>query len=121
MRGWVGLAISPSGPGAHLASSSISASPSVLVVESPVWEMLLRRCPGSGACGGSLAAGLLLLLHLSWAVRASEITFELPDNAKQCFYEEIVQGTKCTLEFQVRGCGGATEASGAPSHPQNNP
>uniref|UniRef100_A0A8C2P2Q4 Transmembrane emp24 domain-containing protein 7 n=1 Tax=Capra hircus TaxID=9925 RepID=A0A8C2P2Q4_CAPHI len=32
---------------------------------------------------------------------ASEITFELPDNAKQCFYEDITQGTKCTLEFQV--------------------
>ncbi|KAJ1207998.1 hypothetical protein NDU88_003388 [Pleurodeles waltl] len=26
---------------------------------------------------------------------------ELPDNAKQCFYEDIAQGTKCTLEFQV--------------------
>ncbi|XP_025060401.1 uncharacterized protein LOC102378217, partial [Alligator sinensis] len=49
-----------------------------------------------------LAAHLLLLLPLlSCAVRASEITFELPDNAKQCFYEEIAQGTKCTLEFQV--------------------
>ncbi|GCB64947.1 hypothetical protein scyTo_0007615, partial [Scyliorhinus torazame] len=48
-----------------------------------------------------------LLLQLLWAqllvplVRGSELTFELPDNAKQCFYEDIVQGTKCTLEFQV--------------------
>lgn len=64
--------------------------------------MLLRRWQGPGACAGWLAAGLLLLLQLSGSVRASEITFELPDNAKQCFYEEIVQGTKCTLEFQVR-------------------
>uniref|UniRef100_A0A8V5GSV4 Uncharacterized protein n=2 Tax=Melopsittacus undulatus TaxID=13146 RepID=A0A8V5GSV4_MELUD len=31
----------------------------------------------------------------------SEITFELPDNARQCFYKEIIQGSKCTLEFQV--------------------
>ncbi|KAM5191894.1 transmembrane emp24 domain-containing protein 7-like [Mantella aurantiaca] len=42
----------------------------------------------------------LLLLTLGCAT-ASEITFELPDNAKQCFYEDITQGTKCTLEFQV--------------------
>ncbi|XP_034288682.1 transmembrane emp24 domain-containing protein 7 [Pantherophis guttatus] len=63
--------------------------------------MSLRRWQGPGASAGWLAAGLLLLLQLSGSVRASEITFELPDNAKQCFYEEIVQGTKCTLEFQV--------------------
>ncbi|NXD18533.1 TMED7 protein, partial [Nothocercus nigrocapillus] len=43
---------------------------------------------------------LLLLLLAACAACASEITFELPDNAKQCFYEEIAQGTKCTLEFQ---------------------
>ncbi|MEE6508153.1 hypothetical protein FKM82_019432 [Ascaphus truei] len=42
----------------------------------------------------------LLLLSLGCA-DASEITFELPDNAKQCFYEDVIQGTKCTLEFQV--------------------
>lgn len=44
---------------------------------------------------------LLLWALAACAARASEITFELPDNAKQCFYEEIAQGTKCTLEFQV--------------------
>lgn len=59
---------------------------------------------------GSWAAGpwrwlapLLLVALADSAARASEITFELPDNAKQCFYEEIAQGTKCTLEFQVAG------------------
>lgn len=44
---------------------------------------------------------LLLLLLVPGPGGASEITFELPDNAKQCFYEDITQGTKCTLEFQV--------------------
>lgn len=44
---------------------------------------------------------LVLWALAACAARASEITFELPDNAKQCFYEEIAQGTKCTLEFQV--------------------
>lgn len=35
-------------------------------------------------------------------VAAVELTFELPDNAKECFYEEIEKGTECTLEYQVR-------------------
>lgn len=49
------------------------------------------------------------LLQVLWAqllcgwVLGSELTFELPDNAKQCFYEDIIIGTKCTLEFQVHG------------------
>lgn len=30
-----------------------------------------------------------------------ELTFELPDNAKECFYEEIEKGTASSLEFQV--------------------
>uniref|UniRef100_A0A665VPF3 Transmembrane emp24 domain-containing protein 7 n=2 Tax=Echeneis naucrates TaxID=173247 RepID=A0A665VPF3_ECHNA len=48
-----------------------------------------------------------VLLQVLWAqllcgwVLGSELTFELPDNAKQCFYEDITIGTKCTLEFQV--------------------
>ncbi|KAL3884633.1 hypothetical protein ACJMK2_024759 [Sinanodonta woodiana] len=32
---------------------------------------------------------------------AGELTFELPDNEKQCFFENIEKGTECTLEFQV--------------------
>uniref|UniRef100_A0A4W4EU21 GOLD domain-containing protein n=1 Tax=Electrophorus electricus TaxID=8005 RepID=A0A4W4EU21_ELEEL len=42
----------------------------------------------------------VLCVHLL-RVCGSELTFELPDNAKQCFYEDITTGTKCTLEFQV--------------------
>lgn len=45
----------------------------------------------------------MLCAQLLWGrVGGSELTFELPDNAKQCFYEDITIGTKCTLEFQVR-------------------
>ncbi|MFH4982430.1 hypothetical protein AB6A40_009139 [Gnathostoma spinigerum] len=30
-----------------------------------------------------------------------ELTFELEDNAEQCFYEEIKKGADCVFEFQV--------------------
>lgn len=35
------------------------------------------------------------------AVAGLELTFELPDNANQCYYEEIKKDTDCTIEFQV--------------------
>ncbi|TRY69424.1 hypothetical protein TCAL_03270 [Tigriopus californicus] len=38
---------------------------------------------------------------LSGWTLAVELTFELPDNAKECFYEVIEKGTESTLEFQV--------------------
>lgn len=57
-----------------------------------------RWAAAAGRWGCRLLALLLLLPAPSGG---SEITFELPDNAKQCFYEDITQGTKCTLEFQV--------------------
>ncbi|KAF0294310.1 Transmembrane emp24 domain-containing protein 7 [Amphibalanus amphitrite] len=37
-------------------------------------------------------------VHISSAV---ELTFELPDNEKQCFYEDIKAGEKTSVEFQV--------------------
>jgi len=48
-------------------------------------------------------ASILGLLALVSTALAVELTFELPDNAKQCFYEDIRQGTDSTVEFQVRG------------------
>ena len=42
---------------------------------------------------------VLSLLVLS--SKAVELTFELPDNAKECFHEEIAAGIEATLEFQV--------------------
>lgn len=33
--------------------------------------------------------------------KAGEMTFELPDNEKQCFFEMIDKGVESTLEFQV--------------------
>ena len=31
----------------------------------------------------------------------AELTFELPDNAKECFYQVIAKNLSVTLEFQV--------------------
>lgn len=43
-----------------------------------------------------------ILFILCWSlVTAVELTFELPDNARQCFHEDIQQGVKGTIEFQV--------------------
>lgn len=44
---------------------------------------------------------LVYLFHLVLCVTSVELTFELPDNAKQCFHEDIQQGVKSTVEFQV--------------------
>lgn len=45
---------------------------------------------------------LLTLVSISQTQsKSTELTFELPDNAKQCFHEDIVAGAKATLEFQV--------------------
>lgn len=54
-----------------------------------------------------LSASVLLLLLLLLLLRAeqprgAELTFELPDNAKQCFHEEVEQGVKFSLDYQVR-------------------
>ncbi|KAL8591853.1 hypothetical protein ACOMHN_044349 [Nucella lapillus] len=47
----------------------------------------------------------LLLVALvglfSHEVLCGELTFELPDNEKMCFHEQVDKGVKSTLEFQV--------------------
>lgn len=44
---------------------------------------------------------LILIVLFAYKVSASELTFELPDNAVQCFHEIIKKGTKATIEYQV--------------------
>lgn len=46
--------------------------------------------------------GLLILVLITCSSNATELTFELPDSAKECFYQEIKKNTTVTLEFQVR-------------------
>lgn len=44
---------------------------------------------------------ILSIFALLSTTIAVELTFELPDNAKQCFHEDIRQGVESTVEFQV--------------------
>lgn len=39
--------------------------------------------------------------YITRTVHSVELTFELADNAKECFYEEIKSNQTATLEFQV--------------------
>lgn len=53
---------------------------------------------------GSAAPRSLLLLLLLLGVerpRGAELTFELLDSTKQCFHEELEQGVRFSLDYQV--------------------
>lgn len=43
----------------------------------------------------------LMVLCLTVLSNAIELTFELDDNAKECFYEDVDQDEEITLEYQV--------------------
>lgn len=53
-----------------------------------------------------MRAGMRVLAVLLCALRAggTELTFELPDSAKQCFHQELERGLKFTLDYQVLPC-----------------
>lgn len=46
----------------------------------------------------SLLATLISGIH----AKSVELTFELPDNAVECFYEQIENNTSASLEYQVK-------------------
>ena len=43
----------------------------------------------------------IFLISFTPFIYSVELTFELPDSAEQCFYEEINRGIKSTIEYQV--------------------
>ena len=43
----------------------------------------------------------IFAIHQYHHCNGNEMTFELPDNEKQCFHEVIDKNVKCTLEYQV--------------------
>lgn len=50
--------------------------------------------------------GLSCLLLQVFVVSGSEFTFELPVNDKQCFHEELEQGVRFEIGYQVCSCKG---------------
>lgn len=47
----------------------------------------------------------ILLVFISLILKkvlATELTFELPDNAKECFHDKLKSGSTFVLEYQVR-------------------
>ena len=43
----------------------------------------------------------MLFVAVFGVALGTELTFNLPDNARDCFYENIDKGIKATIEFQV--------------------
>ncbi|XP_029000228.1 transmembrane emp24 domain-containing protein 3 [Betta splendens] len=66
----------------------------------------------------TLSCVLPLLLHALVAF-GTELTFELPGNDKQCFYEELEKDVKFDLDFQVIS-GGNYDVDCFVSDPYNN-
>ncbi|CAG02361.1 unnamed protein product, partial [Tetraodon nigroviridis] len=66
-----------------------------------------------------LRLGLSCLLLRVFVVSASEFTFELPDNDKQCFYEELEKGIKFEIGYQVIS-GGNYDVDCFVTDPQDN-
>ncbi|XP_051561186.1 transmembrane emp24 domain-containing protein 3-like [Myxocyprinus asiaticus] len=61
---------------------------------------------------------LILAVYVAF-VDATELTFELPDNEKQCFYEDLDQGAKFEMDFQVIA-GGNYDVDCFVTDPMNN-
>lgn len=61
---------------------------------------------------------LILAVYIAF-INATELTFELPDNEKQCFHEELEQGVKFDIDFQVIA-GGNYDVDCFVTDPMNN-
>ncbi|XP_018522314.1 transmembrane emp24 domain-containing protein 3 [Lates calcarifer] len=64
-------------------------------------------------------AGLSCLLLHVFVVFGTELTFELPDNDKQCFYEDLEKDVKLDIDFQVIS-GGNYDVDCFVTDPDNN-
>nr|XP_035935920.1 transmembrane emp24 domain-containing protein 3 isoform X1 [Halichoerus grypus] len=60
----------------------------------------MGRAGSHPACAPPLL--LLLLLLRAERLPGAELTFELPDSAKQCFHEDVERGARFSLDYQVR-------------------
>ncbi|XP_072516359.1 transmembrane emp24 domain-containing protein 3 [Salminus brasiliensis] len=63
--------------------------------------------------------GLLIVVLYAALNDGTELTFELPDNEKQCFYEDLDDGVKFDIDFQVIA-GGNYDVDCFVTDPMNN-
>lgn len=49
-----------------------------------------------------LGVVLFMVTLYSALISGTELTFELPDKEKQCFYEELEEGVTFHVDYQVR-------------------
>lgn len=66
-----------------------------------------------------LLLALLLLLRAE-RPRGAELTFELPDSARQCFHQDVAQGARFSLDYQVIS-GGHYDVDCSVQDPLGNP
>lgn len=45
-----------------------------------------------------------VFLQLIDIINSVELTFELPDNSKECFYQDVEKNKTAILEYQVNFC-----------------
>lgn len=69
-------------------------------------SVLQRRGVSAAVCASPAAftmlyLGLSCLLLRVFVVFGTELTFELPDNDKQCFYEQLEKDVRLDVDFQV--------------------
>ncbi|KAB5558813.1 hypothetical protein PHYPO_G00021520 [Pangasianodon hypophthalmus] len=62
---------------------------------------------------------LLIFTLYSAVISGTELTFELPDNEKQCFYEELEEGVTFHVDYQVIA-GGNYDVDCFVTDPMNN-
>ncbi|XP_017334113.1 transmembrane emp24 domain-containing protein 3 [Ictalurus punctatus] len=66
-----------------------------------------------------LGVVLIILTLYSAVISGTELTFELPDNEKQCFYEELEEGVTIHVDYQVIA-GGNYDVDCFVTDPMNN-
>ncbi|XP_018320445.1 transmembrane emp24 domain-containing protein 3 [Agrilus planipennis] len=62
---------------------------------------------------------LVIVVCLFNFSKSTELTFELPDSAKECFHQEVQKNTSVTLEYQVI-TGGQYDVDVSLKDPKNN-
>jgi len=82
-------------------------------------NLSVRNKSGSLVKYFNLIVNVITIATLLRGASGVELTFELPDNAKECFYEVIEEGKTSTVEFQVV-TGGLYDVNVVIEGPQKN-